>query len=238
MSIGAALILPGCDSISNSNSVPSSPSVSAPAENPEAGTSDQAIPPVAEIPQDDFTAEEGFTALAFSDFTPVFANEETWKEHGTSIVTTGEPKGYLQTSQTFSNFTLKLEYRFLPKPKLAEEKRPLSNTGVLLYIDEEQAIWPKSVEVQGKHVEMASIKSNGGIPDVVITDDQAAREAARKPVGEWNELTIISADGALTSFLNGTQICQSEPAERQSGHLGFQAEGFPVEFRRIRIQTR
>ncbi|MEZ6047476.1 MAG: DUF1080 domain-containing protein [Planctomycetaceae bacterium] len=83
---------------------------------------------------------------------------------------------------------------------------------------------------------MASIKSNGGIPDVEIEDHPEKREAARKPVGEWNSLEVESRAGVLTAKLNGELICQNKPGEVNSGRIGFQSEGFEVHFRNIRIK--
>ncbi|TWT60145.1 3-keto-disaccharide hydrolase [Rubinisphaera italica] len=187
---------------------------------------------------DDFAPEEGYRILTLADFNKVAAEEETWTQNGTSLISTGVPKGYLQSHKNFKNFSLIFEFRFLPKPGLSEEKLPQSNTGVLVYIGPEQKIWPESVEIQGKFSELASIKSNGGIANVVIEDNPKAREQVRHPVGEWNEIEVISLDGTLTSFLNGTKICKSAPGERSEGTLGFQAEGFPLEFRRIRIAVK
>ncbi len=187
------------------------------------------------VEPDEFTPEEGYRVLTFAEFEPVFAEEDTWKAVEQSIVTTGEPKGYLQSKESFENFTIRFEYRFYPRKGLSEEKVPLSNTGLLVYIAPEQKIWPESVEVQGKFSEMASVKANGGVPDVVIQDDQSAREMARRPVGEWNTIEAVSKDGALTTYVNGVQICQSQPAARKEGFIGFQAEGFPLEIRRVRI---
>jgi hypothetical protein len=106
----------------------------------------------------------------------------------------------------------------------------------MLCIQEPHKTWPRSLEVQGKWVEMGQIKSNGGVPDVTRNDDQSAREAARKPVGEWNAIEITVKDGAVTSLLNGKQICTAEPGELTSGRIGLQAELFPVEFRNVKIR--
>ncbi|MCG6157987.1 3-keto-disaccharide hydrolase [Rubinisphaera margarita] len=221
------LISAGCEA-------PAPPSESA-TSAPESTSATEPEVDMPIIEPDDFVPEEGYQALSFADFEPVLAEEDTWKGIEQSIVTTGEPKGYLQSKESYRNFTIRFEYRFLPRKGLSEEKKPLSNTGLLVYIAPEQKIWPESVEVQGKFSEMASVKANGGVPDVVIQDNQSAREMARKPVGEWNVIEAVSKDGALTTYINGTQICQSQPAARKEGFVGFQAEGFPLEIRRVRI---
>jgi hypothetical protein len=83
---------------------------------------------------------------------------------------------------------------------------------------------------------MASIKSNGGVPALTVSDDPAAREAARLPVGEWNAIEIVARDGAISATLNGMVICTSQPGELKSGKLGLQSEGFEVQFKHLRVR--
>lgn len=179
---------------------------------------------------------EGYTQLTMTDFQGYSVNENAWKHYGDRIVTNGATKGYIYTKGSYKNFILTLEYRFEP-PVDADEKRIQNcNTGVLLYVQEPHKVWPVSLEVQGKFVEMGSIKPNGGAADVVIEDHPEVRESKRKPVGEWNHFEIHSTDGALQAFLNGELICKSEAGELKSGVIGLQSEGDMVEFRYIAIK--
>ncbi len=186
-----------------------------------------------------FELEEGFTQLTLSDFEvftkPGASGSGTWSERDEVIHSTGSPRGYLYSRKPHSNFTLRLEYRFPNSEGDVDEAKV--NTGVLVYVTGPHRIWPKCLEVQGKHVEMAHIKSNAR--DVVIEakDDEAARESARQPVGYWNRLEIVSKDGSLTSTLNGKRICESLPGELTEGTFGLQAEDFAVDFRRLRIRA-
>ena len=148
----------------------------------------------------------------------------------------GERRGYASTKQSFASFTLRLDVRWPNAADLPEDERANANTGVLVFITGEDKIWPKCLEVQGKWSELGHIKSNAKDVTVEVRDDQAAREQARKPVGEWNSLEIVSKDGALTSYLNGTKIAESDPTELREGRIGLQAERFDVEFRNVRIR--
>jgi hypothetical protein len=219
----------GC---SNEPQPPSKPAVP-PAAAPSV-SSDADLPPAV----DDFVAEEGFALLTLVDFEPFHSEPTTWFEQGEGIQTTGIPKGYLYSKRTFGNFTWRAEFAFLkwkgPPPETYKPDQ--SNTGFMLCIQEPHKVWPRSLEVQGKFVEMGQIKSNGGVPALVITDDSAARESARKPVGEWNAVEITCRDGAVTATLNGTVVCRSEPGELKEGQIGLQAENYDVMFRRLRIR--
>jgi len=168
----------------------------------------------------------------FSEGEPT--DEPTWSEDTGILKCSGEPRGYLYTSEGHRNFVLRFDYRFEPADNPDDVAK--LNTGVLVYISDEDKIWPVSLEVQGKHVEMGQIKSNGGVAAVDIADDDAARQNARKAPGEWNSVEVVSHEGALTAFVNGTKICESKPGELSEGRIGFQSERAKVEFRNIRIK--
>lgn len=148
----------------------------------------------------------------------------------------GKSRGYVYTSRPFRNFTLRFDVRWPNAAELPEEERLNANTGVLVFITGEHKVWPKCLEVQGKWSELCHIKSNAKDVSVEVRDDEAAREKARKPPGEWNSVEIVAKDGALTSYLNGTKIAESDPTELREGPIGFQAERYDVEFRHVRIR--
>ncbi len=188
--------------------------------------------------------EQGFMALEFADFTPFLAEPEGdeptwWVEDSEIIRTTGTPRGYLYTNNTFGDFTLRGEFRYVPRQEpLPPEEMDKYNTGFLIYVPDEHKIWPRSLEVQGRFDQIGQVKSNARDLKINVSlDDQAAREQARKPVGEWNAIEIVSKDGAVTSYLNGTKISACEPGELKSGHIGLQAENYAVEFRGLRIRA-
>lgn len=190
----------------------------------------------------EFTLEEGFRKLSLEDFEPFFskppqAGQTTWFSIHDAIVCTGKPRGYLYSNEKFADFTLRLELRFAPPADEAAATKFNPNTGVMIYITEPHKQWPKSLEVQGRFADLATIKENGGAAKFEIVDDGAARESARKPFGEWNALEIVSKAGKLTALLNGTKVCESQPSDVADGLIGLQSEDFEVHFRRLRIRA-
>ncbi|MDF1744982.1 MAG: DUF1080 domain-containing protein [Gimesia sp.] len=185
-----------------------------------------------------FEVEKGFALLSLDDFNEFQGKSKkpvegpTWTETAGIISCTGNPRGYLYSNKNHGNFSLRLEYRF---PESGEKKEN-PNTGILIYITGENRIWPRCLEVQGKFEEMAHIKSNTKDVTLEVTDNQAARETARRPLGEWNTIEVISKDGMLTSILNGTKIASCKPSALTEGFFGIQSEGDAVEFRNIRVQ--
>ena len=99
-------------------------------------------------------------------------------------------------------------------------------------------MWPPSLEVQGKQAELGKVKSNGGVPDVEITDEEQARHQALHSPGEWNSVEVVSNEGALTVSLNGALVCKSKAGQLKEGRIGFQSEGGEVHFRKIRMVER
>jgi hypothetical protein len=187
--------------------------------------------------------ESGFRPIKLTDcrvFPPTAAGAEpTWSETAEGLlVSTGDPRGYLYTAESYGDFTLRLEFRYPLEDGMPPADPTRANTGVLIFIGEEHRVWPRCLEVQGRFDEMAHIKSNARDVSVELAEyDAAARDAARRPIGEWNRLTITSQDGTVTSELNGRRIARSQPTALRSGPIGLQAEGYPVEFRGVEIRV-
>jgi len=206
-----------------------------PMDSDAADTTANAEPQEPAEPQ--FQLEDGFTLLSFSDFEAFGAEAGTWEGTAEGLKCTGKPRGYLYSKQSYQNFTLRVDYRF-PRPKsLQDDAKFKGNTGFLMYITGEHKLWPVSLEVQGKFVQMGAIKENGGAQPVTATDDDAARQKARRPVGQWNAIEIVSTNGVLAVSLNGTPISKCEPDFLSEGLIGIQSEDHPFEVRRLRIRT-
>jgi hypothetical protein len=183
-----------------------------------------------------FELESDFKLLTRSDFDAFGAEDNTWTETAEGIACSGKPRGYLYSKESFQNFTWRLEYRFPRPDNLTDESKFKGNTGFMIYITGEHKIWPVSLEVQGKHVQIGMIKENGGASAPTVEDQPQVRESARKPVGQWNRVEIVSKDGELQVALNEQPLSHSSPAFLSAGSIGIQAEDFPFEVRRMRIR--
>ena len=188
-------------------------------------------------PEAPFELESDFVPLSLDQFENFGAEPGTWNETAGVMTCTGKPRGYLYSKLPYQNFTLRLEYRFPRPDNLKDDAKFKGNTGFLVYITGEHKLWPICLEVQGKHVQMAAIKENGGAQPVMGEDDEDARQRARKPVGQWNAIEILSKAGALQVSLNGVPISKSQPDFLSEGSIGIQAEDHPFEVRRLRIRT-
>ncbi|WP_165603878.1 3-keto-disaccharide hydrolase [Planctopirus hydrillae] len=195
--------------------------------------------PAPQLPAPVIELEPDEQRLALADFLtfPETSGDNAasgWSEDGPIIRGTGTPKGYLYTQKTFENFRLRYDLRF-PAALLSSASPLKENTGVLVYITGDQKVWPLSMEVQGKYVDLGTVKENGGAAKATQTFDKELQQKVIRPAHEWNSLEVISQGGALTVLLNGEKITTSEPNFLSSGPIGLQAEGFPVEFANLRI---
>ena len=108
--------------------------------------------------------------------------------------------GDLVTEGVYGNFDLKLEWKISPK----------GNSGILFYVQENPS---KYEEAYYTGPEM-QVLDNDGHPDGKIHKHRAGdlydlvpcSKETVKPVGQWNEVEIISNNGSLKLFLNGVNV--------------------------------
>lgn len=164
-----------------------------------------------------------------------------------NLVSMGEPRGHLITDAEFENYRLEVRYRFVDKP---------GNCGVLVHASSPRALYgmfPKSIEVQMKH-------KNAGdfwciVEDITTDDMEAMRgpkekwgitegknrriknltDGSEKPLGQWNEMTILCKGDEITVWVNGDLVNHGYKATAQKGNIAIQAEGAEVEFSKIEL---
>ena len=89
----------------------------------------------------------GFTFCMKGNADPL----QTWNVTNGVIHCTGQPIGYLRTTQTYSNYFLTVEWRFLKVTPKAD------NTGILVHIQSPDQVWPQCIQVQGKHTRQGDL---------------------------------------------------------------------------------
>jgi len=57
-----------------------------------------------------------------------------------------------------------------------------------------------------------------------------------KPAGEWNTLEITARGKTLTLWVNGAITCQFDNCGLDKGRLGFEGEGYRIEFRNVKLK--
>lgn len=158
--------------------------------------------------------------------------------------------GDLITDKEFENFHLKLDWKISKG----------GNSGIMLYVTDDPAkyeySWYTGLEMQvadNKFNEDGKVEKHhaGDIYDLIASSPETV-----KPYSEWNKVEIISINGDLTFFLNGTQILhttlwdehwkslvaaskfRSMPGfvASRKGHIALQDHGADVWYRNVMIK--
>jgi hypothetical protein len=160
--------------------------------------------------------------------------DKVWSVRDGVLRCEGQPIGYLRTEKKYTNYVLKVEWRW------PEGSKP-GNSGVLMRIVGDDKVWPKSVEAQLANSNAGDIFTIDEFPlkgDPDRTNGRHTRKmkpSNEKPQGQWNQYEIILQGGDLTLKVNGEVQNTATEVEEVAGFIGLQSEGAPIEFRNVRL---
>ncbi len=150
------------------------------------------------------------------------SNEDQSK---TELICTRNPRGFLYTNRQFGEFDLNLEWRYVSDPN--------GNSGILIYTQADERLWPTSIQIQLHQPEAGSVFPSGD----AVTDATVRKEGLARPVGEWNQCRIVSRSGRIVVNINGRKAAEITGCKPAKGCIAIQSEGSEVRFRRILIRT-
>jgi putative heme-binding domain-containing protein len=159
---------------------------------------------------------------------------DAWSVRDGVLVCEGHPIGYLRTKDRFTNYELELEWRFDPE-------RGAGNSGVLLRVNGEDEVWPRSIEAQlhsGNAGDLWNIGEFGMVADPARTSGRRTTRLApssEKPLGEWNHYRITMDRGRLEVAVNGVVQNTAAWCDEVPGFIALQSEGAPIQFRNVVI---
>jgi hypothetical protein len=142
--------------------------------------------------------------------------------------------GYMYTKETFTDYTLELEWRWAGEA---------SNSGIFVLIEDTKNPFATCVEVQlmagragdfvllaGSDIAEFTVPEGEERPAFPIV--QKRNPSNEKPVGEWNHAKIEVENGVITVHING--LLQNIGTSRvREGRIGLQSEGKEIRFRNI-----
>ena len=149
---------------------------------------------------------------------------------------TGKPGGYFATKDAYRDYSLEFEFAYDRPEGPASDADFNGNSGLLVNIQGPPKVWPRCIEFQLANSSVGEIRGNGGGKLGGDYDRTTARKVT-KPVGQWNRLEFTSWHGTLTCSLNGVEVSKGSSPNPDSGKIGFQSEGHPIRFRKLRIKT-
>jgi hypothetical protein len=175
---------------------------------------------------------------------------DVWSVKDGVLVCKGDPVGYLQTTNEYTNFRLVVEWRYAPGAAARLGKPP--NSGVLMRVNGEPKPKgvPRAYEAQLQVGNAGDVYGFWGMP----LDGDAARrreakghellgdmvgfrkiEAAERPEGEWNTYDITFDGPSLVVVLNGKKVNEVKAALVVPGRVALQSEGGEIHFRRVEL---
>jgi hypothetical protein len=174
--------------------------------------------------------------------------------------------GYIATRREYSNYHLKLRYRWGDKrfaPRALEKR----DSGILYHVVGPDVIWPRSVECQIQEGDTGDIflidgtgatttvKSSAGEPQFAEDglgyqqiDGRIIKASTVDFLSEWNSVEVIVTGSESVHIVNGTLVARlsgmtqpdpSDPTRRvplSAGRILLQAEGAEVTYEDVRIE--
>jgi len=142
--------------------------------------------------------------------------------------------GWLRSDDTFADFVLVMEFRFLEKN---------ANSGVFVRTGPESNADEKGYPSNGYQIQcmdtvegqypLGSLILYGGAASEVKNDVEAVKRAYR-PTLEWNRFEITCRGAQLSIKVNGIEVTTAKLGNL-TGHIGIQGEQGLLEFRKIEI---
>jgi hypothetical protein len=167
--------------------------------------------------------------------------EDVWsvvQEDGQGIIVCkGRPAGYIRTTDDYTNYVLRLQWRFSPVTKRA------GNSGVLLRVVGPDKVWPKSIEAQLQSeaagdfwlIDGAKLNTPPERVDQGTPRHRLRTRTNEKPIGEWNDYEITVDGERVVLKVNGEVLNEGTGAEEIPGKIALQSEGSEIHFRNIRL---
>ena len=200
----------------------------------------------------------GWKALDFEDFVNVNCKDDTWQAGKDGmIICKGNCNGGLRSKSTYKNFELVMEWKHLKRS---------GNSGIFIWsprnvLDElKPGQLPQGIEIQIlDHGYAEDWEKSKGKPANWFTTDgdvfpvgigkmkpfqPAAPNGKRsfprskhsKGFGEWNHYYIRGINGEVRLWVNGVEVSGGNGCDPSEGHLVLEAEGAPIEFRRMFVR--
>lgn len=140
-------------------------------------------------------------------------------------------KGYLRTKEKFSNFDLHAEWKWT-------EKNEKGNSGILVFIQPPDTIWPNCIQINFKErhagdliaMNGAEFEEAAGKPNNTAVMLSSSSE---NPEGNWNSCDIFGRADSIFVYINGKLQNKATKIINPNGYVGWQLEGKPIALRSL-----
>ncbi len=163
------------------------------------------------------------------------------------LVSQGTPEGHLISNESFGDYRLTVEWRWLGEP---------GNCGVLVHASTPRRLYgmfPQSIECQlqngeagdfwciGEDISVPDMVTRRGAPDRWGVDGDRLRriknltDGSEHKVGDWNTMVIECRGRSILVWVNGDLVNAGTGCTANHGQIALQAEGAACEFRRVEL---
>ncbi|QXD22808.1 DUF1080 domain-containing protein [Opitutia bacterium ISCC 51] len=151
------------------------------------------------------------------------------------VLTINKGTGWLRSADTFGDFTLTMEFRFMEKG---------ANSGIFVRTgptsNDDENGWPNNgYQVQCldeiEHQYPLGFIIPYGAPEFQSESSLDALKSVYKPALEWHTYEITCLGETMEVKLNGTVITTCTSIKNLTGHIGIQGELGHLEFRKIEV---
>lgn len=149
-----------------------------------------------------------------------------------TLICTGEGgHEWLRYDTEMGDFELEVEWRFTPKA--GETKY---NSGVGIRLSKIGEIWYQAqTGPSGAWLFGNNITPEGTLRSFSLKAEM--KENRVKPIGEWNLFQIRCVRDRITLKVNGEVVNDLTGVGLRKGYIGFEAEGFEIAFRNIKLKS-
>jgi hypothetical protein len=142
---------------------------------------------------------------------------------------TGNPFGYMRTRESYSDYSLHVEWRW---PSEA------TNSGVFIHAQPPDSIWLRCVECQLKAGDAGDFVCMNGSDMNEKTDKtkvfvKKLAASSERPAGEWNIMEVVCKANTIEVKINGVLQNRGTNVNLSSGSICLQSEGKDIEFRNV-----
>jgi hypothetical protein len=124
-----------------------------------------------------------------------------------------------------------VEWRFVP----VSDGPTRYNSGIYVRNSEDGVIWHQAQTGDASGGFLFGDTLVDGTLERISTRDQV-EDSRVKPAGEWNTYELVFTGNRVSLWVNGDVTVEWDGCQVPSGHVGLEAEGYRIEFRRVLLK--
>lgn len=169
--------------------------------------------------------------------------EKNFKVENNLLHIEGKRFGYLCTEKSFSDYYLKVVFKW-GEAKYPPREKDKRDSGILYHFtaSEKDTVWPKSIECQVQEGDCGDFWCVGTMLDTPNKSETAwgmkhiiRSDNFENPHGEWNTIEIICNGAQIEHYVNGHLVNSGSNASATEGRILLQSEGAELFYKEVEL---